>query len=100
MRRLLVYFLFALSANAAVVPIAYRHRTLANGLERLRRQADSERSISDVIDSVSPAQIQQFANELLAGRPSIIIAGDAKKFLDAVNKEFPDAEVIPASSVK
>lgn len=33
MRRLLVYFLFALSANAAVVPIAYRHRTLANGLE-------------------------------------------------------------------
>jgi zinc protease len=33
MRRLLVVLLFALSANAAVVPIAYRHRMLANGLE-------------------------------------------------------------------
>jgi zinc protease len=33
MRRLLVLLLFAISANAAVVPIQYRHRTLANGLQ-------------------------------------------------------------------
>src|ERR1041385_2572235 len=33
MRRLIVVLLFAASANAAIVPIAYRHRTLANGLE-------------------------------------------------------------------
>src|SRR5689334_11837535 len=33
MRRLLVVLLCAASANAAIVPIAYRHRTLANGLE-------------------------------------------------------------------
>jgi zinc protease len=33
MRRLLVLLLFAVSANAAVAPIEYRHRTLANGLE-------------------------------------------------------------------
>jgi len=34
MRRLFILaFLFAVSANAAIAPIAYRHRTLANGLE-------------------------------------------------------------------
>ena len=33
MRSLLVILAFALSANAAIVPIHYRHRTLANGLE-------------------------------------------------------------------
>ena len=34
MRRLFILaFLFAVSANAAIAPIAYRHRTLSNGLE-------------------------------------------------------------------
>jgi zinc protease len=33
MRSLLVILAFAVAANAAVVPIHYRHRTLANGLE-------------------------------------------------------------------
>src|SRR3954452_13454435 len=34
MRRLLILaFLVAASASAAIAPIAYRHRTLANGLE-------------------------------------------------------------------
>ena len=33
MRRLIALLLFAASANAAMLPIHYRHRTLANGLE-------------------------------------------------------------------
>jgi len=52
------------------------------------------------IDAVTPAQVQQFSKEHLAGPSSIIIAGDAKKLLDAVKREFPDVEVTPAASVK
>src|ERR1043165_4424424 len=33
MRRLLLLFFFAAAANAAIAPIDYRHRTLANGLQ-------------------------------------------------------------------
>ena len=52
------------------------------------------------IDSVTPAQVQQFSKEHLAGPSSIIIVGDAKKLLDSVKKEFPGVEVMPAASVK
>jgi zinc protease len=33
MRRLLILLLFAASANAAIAPLSFRHRTLANGLD-------------------------------------------------------------------
>jgi zinc protease len=52
------------------------------------------------IDAVTSAQVQQFSTEHLSGPSSIIIAGDAKKLLDAVKKEFPDVEVMPAADVK
>ena len=52
------------------------------------------------IDAVTSAQVQQFAKEHLGGPYSVIIAGDAKTLLDAVKKEFTNAEVLPAASVK
>lgn len=52
------------------------------------------------VESATAAQVEQFAKEHLGGASSIIIVGDAKKFVDAVKKEFPEAEVIPAATVK
>jgi zinc protease len=52
------------------------------------------------VESVTAAQVEQFAKEHLGGPSSIVIVGDAKKMLDAVKKEFPQAEVWPAASVK
>jgi len=52
------------------------------------------------VESVTSAQVEQFAKERLGGPSSIIIVGDAKKFLDAVKKEFPEVEVMKASDVK
>ena len=52
------------------------------------------------VESVTPAQVEQFAKERLAGPSSIIVVGDAKKFLDALKKEFPNVEVMPAATVK
>jgi zinc protease len=52
------------------------------------------------VDSVTSGQVQEFAREHLGGPYSIVIAGDAQKLLDAVKKEFPAAEVVPAASVK
>lgn len=49
------------------------------------------------VESVDAAKVEQFAKERLGGPSSIIIVGDAKKFGDAVKKEFPDAVVVPAS---
>lgn len=83
----------SLETNAGLAQLVGQLSLYEINLDEIRHYIES-------VDSVSPAQVQQFANELLAGRPSIIIAGDAKKFVDSVKKEFPDAEVIPASSVK
>ncbi|OLE98121.1 MAG: hypothetical protein AUG75_00170 [Cyanobacteria bacterium 13_1_20CM_4_61_6] len=52
------------------------------------------------VESVTPAQVEQFARERLAGPSTIVIVGDAKKFLDALKKEFPQVEVMPAATVK
>jgi zinc protease len=52
------------------------------------------------VESVTAAQVEQFAKEHLGGASSIVIVGDAKKMLDAVKKEFPQAEVWKASDVK
>jgi zinc protease len=52
------------------------------------------------VESVTPAQVEQFAKERLAGPSTVVVVGDAKKFLDALKKEFPQVEVMPAASVK
>ena len=52
------------------------------------------------VESVTSAQVEQFAKERLGGKWSIIIVGDAKKFIEPLKKEFPDAEVVPATQVK
>ena len=52
------------------------------------------------VESVTSAQVEQFAKERLGGASSIIIVGDAKKFLEPLRKEFPDVEVVPATLVK
>ena len=52
------------------------------------------------VESVTSAQVEQFAKERLGGKSSIVIVGDAKKFIEPLKKEFPDAEVVPATQVK
>jgi zinc protease len=52
------------------------------------------------VESVTSAQVEQFAKERLGGKSSIIIVGDAKKFIEPLKKEFPNAEVFPATQVK
>ncbi len=48
------------------------------------------------VQSVSAAQVQQFSASHLGGADSsIVIVGDAKKFLDALRQKFPNIEVIP-----
>ncbi len=52
------------------------------------------------VQSVSAAQVQQFAGSHLPGADSsIVIVGDAKKFLDALRKSFPNVEVIPINEL-
>jgi len=52
------------------------------------------------VESVTSAQVEQFAKERLGGASSIVIVGDARKFIEPLKKEFPDVEVIPATQVK
>ncbi|MEI6432009.1 MAG: pitrilysin family protein, partial [bacterium] len=48
------------------------------------------------LESVTPAQIQQFARKYLSATDaSIVIVGDARQFLPALKKRFPNVEVIP-----
>jgi zinc protease len=52
------------------------------------------------IQSVTAQQVEQFAlAHLGASDASIVIVGDAKKFVDALRKQFPNAEVIPVSEL-
>jgi zinc protease len=47
------------------------------------------------LESVTPAQIQQFARKYLSATDaSIVIVGDARQFLPALKKRFPNVEVI------
>lgn len=52
------------------------------------------------VESATAAQVEQFAKERLGGPSSIIIVGDAKKFIEPLKKEFPDVEIVPAATVK
>jgi len=51
------------------------------------------------VESVSPAAVQQFATEHLAGDASIVIVGDMTKMGDAVKKAFPNADIIPIAQL-
>jgi zinc protease len=52
------------------------------------------------VESVTSAQVEQFAKERLGGASSIVIVGDARKFIEPLKKEFPDVEIVPAAQVK
>lgn len=47
------------------------------------------------VQNVSAADVQKFAGTRLGAQPSIVIVGDAKKFLPALQKQFKDVDVIP-----
>ncbi len=52
------------------------------------------------IESVTAPEVQKFAAAHLgAADADIVIAGDAKKFIDALRKRYPDVEVIPISEL-
>ncbi|HEX5706233.1 MAG TPA: hypothetical protein VFX96_02985, partial [Pyrinomonadaceae bacterium] len=52
------------------------------------------------VQSISGADIQQFATKrLAAGEANIIIVGNAKDFIEALRKQFPNVEVIPATEL-
>jgi zinc protease len=52
------------------------------------------------IQSVTAQQVEQFAGAHLgASDASIVIVGDAKKFIDPLKKQFPNVEVIPISEL-
>lgn len=52
------------------------------------------------VEAVTSAQVEAFAKERLGGASSIVIVGDAKKFIEPLKKEFPDVEIVPAALVK
>lgn len=52
------------------------------------------------VDKISPAEVQKFAKTRLAPKDaSIVIVGDASKFLDELKKQFPNVEVIAADDL-
>lgn len=61
--------------------------------------ADINRYISGV-QSVKPEEVRAFAKSNLPGQGStIVIAGDAKKFVEPLRKQFADVEVIPVADL-
>jgi zinc protease len=54
----------------------------------------------DTLNAVTPQQVQDFAKAHFGpGSLSIVIAGDAAKFTDALRAKYPDLRVIPQASV-
>ncbi|HKO58563.1 MAG TPA: pitrilysin family protein [Thermoanaerobaculia bacterium] len=51
------------------------------------------------VQSVTAADVQKFAGAKLGAQPSVIIVGDAKKFLEPLKARFKDVEVIPAAEL-
>ncbi|MFA6117051.1 MAG: pitrilysin family protein [Sphingomonas sp.] len=53
------------------------------------------------VSAVDPAAVQAAAASLLdPSRASIIVVGDSKDFIDALRKDYPNLELIPASALK
>jgi zinc protease len=51
------------------------------------------------VQSVTAADVQKFATSNLGSSPSVIIVGDAKKFLEPLRQRFKDVEVIPLAEL-
>ena len=74
-------------------------------VERLATLALYDLDLSEINRFVSGVQgvnadaLQQFAKSQLAGDLSVVIVGDAKKFIDSLKKRFPSAEVIPLETL-
>ncbi|MDB5707699.1 MAG: peptidase [Sphingomonas bacterium] len=52
------------------------------------------------VSAVDPAAVQAAAAKLLdPTQASIIVVGDSKDFIDALRKQYPDLELIPASAL-
>ncbi len=52
------------------------------------------------VQAVTPADVKRFASSRLAAQgASIVVVGDAKKFLPALKAKYPNVEVIPVSEL-
>lgn len=51
------------------------------------------------LSAVDPAGVGGFAKASLASPPTIVLVGDASKFLDAVRKTHPDVQVVKATDL-
>jgi zinc protease len=60
--------------------------------------AEINRYISGV-QSVTSAQLREFASTSLGREANVVIVGDAKKFLEPLQKEFGEVEVIEAAEL-
>jgi len=73
--------------------------TLASFVEQGVPVDELQRYIPSV-SGVDPAAVQRAAASLMdPSRASIVIVGDAKMFVDALRKDYPQLEVIPAASL-
>ncbi|MEG3151965.1 pitrilysin family protein [Sphingomonas sp. ZT3P38] len=58
------------------------------------------RAFTGSVSAVDPAAVQAAAAKLLdPSRASIVVVGDAKDFVDALRKDYPTLELIPASAL-
>ena len=61
---------------------------------------DEINSYINSVQSVTAADVRRFAgSRLVAKGTHVVIVGDAKKFLPALRKQFPNVEVIPVSQL-
>ena len=73
--------------------------TLASFVEQGVPVDELQRYIPSV-SGVDPSAVQRVATSLLdPSRASIVVVGDAKTFVDALRKDYPQLEVIPAASL-
>jgi zinc protease len=73
--------------------------TLAGFVEQGVPVDELQRYIPSV-SGVDPAAVQRAAAALIdPSRASIVVVGDAKMFVDALRKDYPQLEVIPAASL-
>lgn len=73
--------------------------TLAGYVEQGVPVSELQRYIPSV-SAVDPAAVQRAAASLMdPARASIVVVGDAKLFVDALRKDYPQVEVIPADKL-
>lgn len=73
--------------------------TLAGYVEQ-RVPVDELQRYIPAVSAVDPAAVQRAAATLMdPSRASIVVVGDAKLFVDTLRKDYPQLEVIPATSL-